>query len=369
MERNWYLQLAASGSAMPIGTDLVLREQPDPESILLDGTALGGVFAEAARRFRTPLALPTMDLELEKTRLLELLGVSSEATRTFHFDGCPGEEAVREVARKAALPLNRRMAAMVGAIAHLSAHTDLAPVGMCIGPFSLMTKLVGDPIIPIALAGSGITGEEEDEVRGVEQALEMALAVCLRYIDAQIRAGARAIFVAEPAANEVYLSPLQIAAGSDIYERYVMRPNRRIRSLLAAWDVDLLFHCCGELTDDMVRDFASLDPAILSLGSSRKLWEDAALVPEDIVLFGNLPSKRFYSDAEISVEQVGADSAALLARMAETGHPFILSTECDVLSVRGCEEALHAKVAAMLDAAEPALRPKWGADSIPRRTA
>ncbi len=368
MERNWYLQLAASGCAMPIATDLVLREQPDPEEILLDGVALGGVFAEAARRFRTPLALPTMDLELEKARLMELLGVPEDEARTFHFPGCPGEATVREALRKASLPLNRRMAAMAGAIAHVSAHTDLVPVGMCIGPFSLMTKLVSDPIVPIALAGSGITAAEDDEVRAVEQALEMALAVCLRYIDAQIRAGARAIFIAEPAANRVYLSPLQIAEGSDIFERYVMKPNRRIRSLLAAWDVDLLFHCCGELTDDMVRSFASLDPAILSLGSSRNLWEDAALVPADVVLFGNLPSKRFYSDAEITVEAVREASADLLRRMRETGHPFILSSECDVLSVHGCEEPIHAKVAAMMDVAEPAVAARRS-QAAPQRTA
>jgi hypothetical protein len=31
-------------------------------------------------------------------------------------------------------------------------------------------------------------------------------------------------------------------------------------------------------------------PVILSLGSSRVLWEDAQLVPKHVVLYGNLPS-------------------------------------------------------------------------------
>jgi hypothetical protein len=349
MERSWYVRLAESGLAMPIGTDLVLREQPDPETVLTDGEALGRVFLEAAARYGTPLALPTMDLELEKCHLLGLLGIAEDRARTYHFAGSPGEGAVETVRRTAGSRLGAHMAAMTGAISHVAAHSDLVPVGMCIGPFSLMTKLVSDPIVPIAMAGAGVTAEEDDEIRAVEQALEMAIAVALQYIDAQIRAGARAIFVAEPAANKVYLSPNQIEDGSDIFDRYVMKYNRRIRALLAAWDVDLLFHCCGELTDYMVDRFASLDPAILSLGSSRGLVEDAALVANDIVLFGNLPSKRFYSDTEITPDEVREMSLDLLARMRATGHPFILGSECDVLSVPGCEAVISGKVAAMME--------------------
>jgi methanol--5-hydroxybenzimidazolylcobamide Co-methyltransferase len=55
----------------------------------------------------------------------------------------------------------------------------------------------------------------------------------------------------------------------------------------------------------MVEAFANrLHPAILSLGSSRKLWEDARLVPRDVVLYGNLPTKLFYSDSVMPVEEV-----------------------------------------------------------------
>lgn len=89
-----------------------------------------------------------------------------------------------------------------------------------------------------------------------------------------------------------YLSPRQLRGGSDIFERFVLEPNRELRLLLELGGVDLIFHICGELMADMVRQFAAeLRPAMLSLGSSRKLWEDAAVVPKDIVLFGNLPTK------------------------------------------------------------------------------
>ena len=62
----------------------------------------------------------------------------------------------------------------------------------------------------------------------------------------------------------------------------------------------------------MVEQFATrLDPAILSLGSSRTLWEDAALVPKSVVLFGNLPTKKFYSDEAMPDEQVKVHDAGI----------------------------------------------------------
>jgi hypothetical protein len=37
------------------------------------------------------------------------------------------------------------------------------------------------------------------------------------------------------------------------------------------------------------------------------------------------------------------------AKMKATGHPFILGSECDVLSVEGCEKAIRTKVAASMN--------------------
>jgi len=347
MDRSLSLQLAEQGAVIPIGTDLVLREKVDPEGILLDGTELGKLFCEGATRYQTPLALPVMDLELEKQYLLKTLGIPVEQRATFHFPQPPGPGALEAAKGLVHARLTPRMQAMVEAVGYVASQPDVIPVGMCIGPFSLMTKLVSDPIVPIALAASGVTAAEDREVRLIEECLELATRVILRYADAQIKAGARLLFVAEPAANVVYLSPRMIEAGSDIFDRYVMRYNMRLRALLAAWDVGLVFHCCGELTDYMVEKFTQLEPEALSLGSSRCLWEDARLVPDHIVLYGNLPSKRFYSDSEITAEQVAAMGQELQEKMRAAGHPFILGTECDVLSVPGCHETIAGKVQAL----------------------
>ena len=78
------LRLAASGLRTPIGTDLLLHEQEDPEAVRRDGKRLAGVVREAAERYRTPLAIPLMDLRVEKADLVHRLRPDAEAD-TFHF--------------------------------------------------------------------------------------------------------------------------------------------------------------------------------------------------------------------------------------------------------------------------------------------
>lgn len=347
MDRSFYLGLAGQGLRMPIGTDLVLRKHADHASVIEDGERLGQVIEEAARTFKTPLAIPLMDLTVEKSQLLAALEVPEEDRDLWHLSGplTPGQiEAAARTARSRPI---RRLRANIEAVRYIAEQTDLVPCAMAIGPFSLMTKLLSDPIMPVYLAGSGMTGEDDADVRMLETALEASTEVILASITLQMEAGAKVCVIAEPAANLVYLSPKQLQSGSDVFDRCVMRYNRRIADLLAEHGVALFFHCCGELTDEMVQAFASLDPVILSLGSSRKLWEDARLISKDIVLYGNLPTKRFFSD-ELSVEKVRSLARETCRRMREAGHPHILGSECDVLSVEGREDVIWEKVMAFL---------------------
>ncbi|ACB76936.1 uroporphyrinogen decarboxylase family protein [Opitutus terrae] len=355
MARSTYLALAAQRHRLPIGVDLVLRRHADHEAILTDGERLGRVIAEAAAEFQTPLAFPLMDLKLEKATLLSFFDVPAADSDSFHFTEAPSAEAVARF--ESALASSRpspRVAANLGALRYITGQTTLLPVGMSIGPFSLATKLLADPITPVYLAGDGATAADEPEVGLLETALRLALATVRHAIRQQLDAGARAIFIAEPAANKVFFSPKQIAGGSNVFDRFALAPNRAIAAQLVAREADLLFHCCGELVDAMLDGFCSLRPALLSLGSSRRLWEDAARVPKDIVLYGNLPSKQFYSDSVMPLEKVGAQAGELLARMRQVGHPFILGTECDTLHVDGCDDAIRAKVAHLLRIPEPA---------------
>ena len=351
MKPGYYLDLAAQGLRMPIGADLVLHEQPDPEAVMLDGRRLGQVIEMTARRYRTPLAMPLMDLRIDKADLLRNLGVAEAQADSFHFREPPSENDLARMRDSMNAPFSRRGRAHIDSVRYIAENTSLVPVGMAIGPFSLMTKLMSDPITPLALAGMGLTAQDDPGILRAERSLALASMALERSLAAQIKAGARAMLICEPAANIVYLSPKQIESGSDIFERFVMQADLRVKAQLEAAGVDLIFHDCGELSGAMVRSFAErLDPAILSLGSSRNLWEDAALVPKHIVLYGNLPTKSFYSDAAMPVEKVEALTRDLIGKMRAAGRAHILGSECDVLHVADAAATIRRKVDAMLAA-------------------
>jgi uroporphyrinogen-III decarboxylase len=314
---------------------------------------LGRVIERAALRWRSPVALPLMDLRLEKADLLGRLGISVEDADRFQFSG-PFPNADRAVLDQAEAPQCSGSQARDGALGYIASKTELMPIGMTIGPFSLATKLMTDPITAVALLGRGITPEEDSQVRLLCDCLELSEAVVLASVRRQIAHGARAMLVCEPAASTAFLSPRQIKAGSPIFEQLVLKPNARVKDVLKEVEIALIFHDCGELTREMIQAFAArLEPAILSLGSSRKLWEDAAVVRKSVVLYGNLPSKSFYSDAAMPTEEVSRRTAELLKAMRECGHPHILGTECDVLHVPGASESIWRKVEAMMEAEIP----------------
>ncbi|MFO0892694.1 MAG: uroporphyrinogen decarboxylase family protein [Isosphaeraceae bacterium] len=350
MATSIFLDLARHGVRFPFATDLVLNQEPDPEAARSDGGRLARVVERHARRWDCPLAFPLMDLRLEKADLLSTLGIDEEAADRFHFPG-PIDEADRERLAHGEVKLCPASEARDHALEDIAARTDLLPIGMTIGPFSLATKLIADPITAAALMGSGVSAAEDPQVRLLEDCLEAAESVVAASVRRQLGRGARAMLVCEPTASTAYLSPRQLKAGATTFERLVMEPNTRIARLLRESGADLIFHDCGELTADMIRAFATrLAPAVLSLGSSRKLWEDAALVPETVVLYGNLPTKSFYSDAVMPVEEVRRRSEELAAAMRGRGHPHILGSECDVLHVPDAAGTIWAKVEAMMSA-------------------
>ncbi len=347
MANSYFLDIARSGRCLPLATDLVLNEDSDPEAARRDGFRLGQVVERTARRWGSPLALPLMDLRLDKADLLSRLGIGEAEADRFHFSAAIDHQT-REALHRGEAPGCSGSNARDGALQYIASSTDLLPVGITIGPFSLATKLMADPITAAALLGSGVEPEADPQVKLLCDCLEAAELVVLSSVRRQLAQGARAMLVCEPAANAAFISPRQIKRGSPIFERLVIEPNSRLCRVLRDAECDLIFHNCGELIPEMIRAFATrLEPAVLSLGSSRKLWEDADLVPNSVVLYGNLPSKSFYSDGDMPVEEVRRRSVELVRAMRDRGHPHILGTECDVLHVPGASEAIWRKVEAM----------------------
>jgi hypothetical protein len=124
----------------------------------------------------------------------------------------------------------------------------------------------------------------------------------------------------------------------------VIEPNLRLRKIIADAGADFLFHDCGELAPEMIKAFGALEPAMISFGSPVNLWEVESLVPKNVVIYGNMPTKKFYSDADVPLDRVKEMADEIEAKLKATGHPYIIGTECDVLSMPGYERSIMEKV-------------------------
>ncbi len=335
---------------MAFGADLVIKSKENHDQILKDGKELGKCIIEATEKYSAPLALPYMDLKIEKEDMLNLLEIPPKEIEKFHFESGIDDDYLEKLKASIDASPTERMKATCDAIHYVGANSDYLPMGMCIGPFSLYTKLVSEPITPVFMKSMGVEGDTDQSVKDLDIVLEMALLVIERWIKMQIEAGAKAVCVCEPAANSVYISPdILTENAEDIYDRLVINANKRLCKIMAEHDVDLILHNCGELTDIMVKKMCKLDPAVLSLGSSRVLWEDAKLIPDNIVIFGNLPTKQFFLDDTMTKEKVKVLTEELDNKMKDTGHPFVLASECDILYVEGYVDSILSKVDIMLD--------------------
>jgi uroporphyrinogen-III decarboxylase len=131
-----------------------------------------------------------------------------------------------------------------------------------------------------------------------------------------------------------------------VFSDFVIEPNRRIKTAIESAGADFLFHDCGSLSMRMVEAISELHPALLSLGSAVKLWEIEPHVDDDIVLFGNLPTKKFYSDDEVPLEKIPSMVNEIERNLEPSGHPHIIASECDILSMNGYESIIKRKVEA-----------------------
>lgn len=351
MSRDLYLKLAEEGFAMPLAVDLYVHQLSSPEAIDRDPAEMARVMMAAAQDLNTPLAIAPMDLRVEKDALGRLLGVEEAELEKFHLsEPLPADKFKELCDYFDSGKMSRRMQVLCDALTIVSNESDLRPVGMSIGPLSLLTKIIADPITAIYMIGQGVEPEDDEEVELALQVLDLGRRLVKAYVRAQVRAGAREMIICEPAANTAYISPKMMdEEGSDVFETCVMEGAIEIAETIRDAGGELIFHDCGELTPSMIRNFNRLRPVMISFGSPVKLSEAAALIDKDIVLYGNIPSKHFPSESVMPLEKVKAMSDELLHGMAATGHPFILGSECDILCVECSKSSIFSKTKAIAE--------------------
>ena len=196
-------------------------------------------------------------------------------------------------------------------------------------PFLASAAVEGVPVACVCGPFSRARGADA-ETPWPQRLVEAESAVA-REIRSLAVAGSPAIVVEEP---ELNVSTLPQPFESVVLEHYA-----RLREVFLDARVDALLQVTGVLTRDHVSGLArALHPAVLSLGPSRPLCEDVALVPKDIVLHGNLDSSLFTG----SMDDLTRHALRLRREMRATGHPHLLGTDGSALTCLALPEYLEA---------------------------
>lgn len=147
-----------------------------------------------------------------------------------------------------------------------------------------------------------------------DEVISFSTKVAMAYAKALERAGADFIVILDPSA--VLISP-------QAYEKFILPYNKK---LIEALNVPVILHTCGNTTkiiDLMVKTKAEA----LSLDSLVNLREVRKIIPDDVVIMGNLdPVKVFL---EMEAEQVYQTTIDFIKEMKGIDN-FILSTGCDL---------------------------------------
>ena len=140
------------------------------------------------------------------------------------------------------------------------------------GPFSLLCFLRGTQELMVDLL------TEEPEV--IHHALEWATEAHIRFARAQLQAGAHATSMGDAYASPNLISPEMYRAFAFPYERKVVQA---LEDLKRPYSV----HICGD-TSTIVEDMGQLGAKILEIDWKSDMGHARRLVPEDVVLMGNI---------------------------------------------------------------------------------
>ena len=106
----------------------------------------------------------------------------------FHFKDMPSDALCARVTKDVDVLVNARIKANCEALSILRSGNEVVPVGMSIGPFSLLIKLVSDPITAVYMAGTGVEAEDDEEVDWLHAALKLSETIIQATCAAKIKA-------------------------------------------------------------------------------------------------------------------------------------------------------------------------------------
>lgn len=273
------------------------------------------------KEYKPDIVLPFMDLSVEA----EALGLKVE----FHEDESPD---VKEHPLKNVNQLNNykipapkhdgRLNIFVEVIKKLKQNTGTLVGGYAASPFTLAGLMMGAE----NLAMNTIMEPEFSH-----STIDFATRTIIPYAKAQQEAGADFIVLLEPTA--VLLSPA-------LFDEFV---SPYVDQMVDALSVPVVLHVCGQTTN-LVRNMCRTKVQGLSLDSMVNFPEISRIVPEDVVLIGNISPVEVMLN--MNAENVYKITLEFLESMKDVPN-FILSTGCDLPPATP-----HKNIAAFCKAAE-----------------
>ena len=196
MESTLYMQIAEDGLAMPLATNMVLHEEAseaDIERALSNGEELGRCPCASRPPLWSTSRHSSYGPQARKRTAFAGPWPRTGPAPGFHFKQAPTATEVQAMITALAAPLPPALKAQVDAVRFVvRSAPDLVPCAMTIGPFSLMTTLLEDPISAVYLASTGATANDEPAVALLDVALELSMRAVERSLRAQLDGGGEA---------------------------------------------------------------------------------------------------------------------------------------------------------------------------------
>lgn len=255
-------------------------------------------------RFQPDGIFPFMDLTVEAESLGLDISFPENENPAVRKHNVKSEEDL-EAVRLRYKGISGRMPLFIKVVEGLAKKFSIVKGAYVIGPYTLAGELMGVEELGInTILNPGLA----------HKFIEFTSSIIKDYAKALLDAGADVIAVLEPSA--VMLSPRQFEEFSGRYFSYLVEELKS----------PLILHICGDTTH-LLEKMSRIGAIGLSLDSLVDLKEASEIVPEDVVLIGNLDPVKVFLQS--NPEEVAKATRDLLNRMKGVSN-FILSSGCDL---------------------------------------
>ncbi len=270
---------------------------------LCDSTKQLASLLSLAARVEPDIVMPMMDLSIE----CETLGlpISFPENESPTVETHPIRSSLDLQTLKPFQVEQGRVQVFLDTVAGLKKHTDAAVCAYVCGPFTLAGLLMGATEILMA---------SYDDPQGVKEIISFCGDFVETYSKALEAHGADYICILDPTA--VMLSPDTFAEFAGNY----------VEKVVGGLNIPSILHICGNTTH-LIGKMVDTGVQGLSLDMDVDIGEILKIVPESVVIMGNIDSKNLMPSG--SPQAIESETENLL-RLTKSFDNFIPSTGCDL---------------------------------------